>query len=156
MHIATIQWQRNEHVFSDGKYSRAHRWFFDGGAEVEASPSPHIVPAPMSVAENVDPEEAFIAAVSSCHMLFFLEIACKNKFVIDRYDDPATGTMTENERGRLFVSKIVLRPEIVFIGERIPDLAKLEKMHHQSHEMCFIANSILTDVVVDVTEAIKG
>lgn len=145
-HIATVSWQRNGQDFLKGKYSRGHVWKFDGGAEIPASPSPHVVPAPMSVEENVDPEEAFVASLSSCHMLFFLYLAGKARLVVDEYVDEAVGIMAKNEEGRMAITKVTLRPRIVFSPETQPDRKQLEELHHQAHELCFIANSVKTDV----------
>ena len=113
-----------------------------------ASSSPHVVPLPYSVEENVDPEEAFVAALSSCHMLFFLSIAAKRRYVVDSYTDPALGVMAENEEGRVAMTRVTLSPQVVFSGERQPTQEDIDKMHHQSHELCFIANSEKTEVVV--------
>ena len=150
-YIAKILWQRDDkEEFIDNKYSRAHQWGFDGGAIVAASPSPHIVPLPYSVEENVDPEEAFIASLSSCHMLFFLQIAAKRKYVVDKYIDHAVGVMEPNSQGKISMTKVTLRPYVKFSGERHPTLEQLEKMHHQSHDQCFIANSVKTEVTTEV------
>lgn len=146
---AVVTWDRGGQNFLDNRYSRGHMWRFDGGAEVPASSSPLIVPVPMSVAANVDPEEAFVAAVSSCHMLFFLSIAAKGGFVIDRYDDRASGVMEKNAEGRIAMTRIALRPCIAFGGERRPTTEEIARMHHESHEKCFIANSIKTEVIVE-------
>lgn len=146
---ATITWNRGEQNFVDNRYSRGHSWRFDGGAEVQASSSPHVVPVPMSVAANVDPEEALVASVSSCHMLFFLSIARKRGFVIDSYVDRAFGVMEENAEGKIAMTRITLRPEIVFGGGRCPSAEDIARIHHASHEQCFIANSIKTEVVVE-------
>lgn len=124
---AKIAWQRQaSEAFSDNKYSRGHMWEFDGGVQVPASASPHVVPLPLSVAENVDPEEAFVAALSSCHMLTFLGIAAKQRYVIDEYIDDAVGIMEENEQGRMWVAKVILRPIIRFSGDKQPDRQALE------------------------------
>ncbi|HEY8382973.1 MAG TPA: OsmC family protein [Microvirga sp.] len=147
-HTATIRWGRGEAVFSDGRYSRAHSWTFDGGITVPGSPSPSIVPLPYSREDAVDPEEAFVASVSSCHMLTFLHLASKKRYVVDSYEDRAAGVMTKNERGRLFVSKVTLDPVIVFSGERQPTPDQIAELHHLAHEECFIANSVLTEIVV--------
>ncbi|KFI11132.1 OsmC family peroxiredoxin [Vibrio coralliilyticus] len=148
---ATIRWQRAEHEkFSDNQYSREHQWEFDGGVCVPASASPHVVPLPYSVEENVDPEEAFIAAISSCHMLTFLGIAAKRRYVIDSYVDEAIGIMEEDDKGRTSVTKVNLRPNIVFSGSKQPDYAQLEKMHHLAHQHCFIANSVKTEIVTEI------
>ena len=150
-YIANILWQRDANEkFTDNKYSRAHQWEFDGGAIVAASPSPHIVPLPYSVEENVDPEEAFIASLSSCHMLFFLQIAAKRKYVIDKYVDHAIGVMKQGSDGKISMTKVTLRPYVEFSGEKQPTLEQLEKMHHQAHDQCFIANSVKTEVVTEV------
>jgi organic hydroperoxide reductase OsmC/OhrA len=146
---ATVSWKRGEAVFSDGKYSRAHQWSFDGGVTVPASSSPLSVRLPYSRADAVDPEEAFVAAVSSCHMLTFIYLAQKQGFVIDSYDDDAVGVMTKNERGKLFVSKVTLRPRIAFSGAKQPSAAELAQLHHHAHEECYVANSVLTEVVVE-------
>lgn len=146
---AVVTWNRGDQQFVDNRYSRGHAWRFDGGAEVPASSSPHVVPIPMSVAANVDPEEAFVAAVSSCHMLFFLNIAAKGGFVIDRYEDSASGVMEKNAEGRIAMTRITLRPHIAFGGERHPTAEEIARMHHESHEQCFIANSIKTEVNVE-------
>jgi len=151
-HRAIIRWQRNQQMFVDNEYSRAHSWQFDGGAEIAASASPDIVPVPHSVPGNVDPEEAFVAALSSCHMLTFLAIAAKRKFLIDSYVDDAEGVLEENALGRLAVTRVTLRPRICFSGENRPTRKQLEKMHHRSHELCFIANSVLTEVRTEIVE----
>ncbi|HSS66098.1 MAG TPA: OsmC family protein [Gammaproteobacteria bacterium] len=149
-HFATVSWQRNGQNFLDGRYSRAHIWKFDGGAEIPASPSPHVVPAPMSIQEYVDPEEAFVASLSSCHMLFFLHLAGKAKFVVDEYVDEAAGVMAKNEEGRMAMTQVTLRPRIVFSKEARPGREQLEKLHHQAHELCFIANSVKTEVETEI------
>ena len=148
---ATVSWQRAaDETFIDNRYSRGHRWLFDGGAVVAASASPHIVPLPHSVAENVDPEEAFVASISSCHMLFFLAISAKRRFVIDRYVDDAVGVLAPDDSGRLVMTRVTLRPRVTFSGERQPTAEQIEKIHHQSHEQCFIANSVKTEIVTEM------
>lgn len=147
---ATIHWQRGDQVFTDNQYSRAHTWRFDGGLAVPASASPHVVPVPFSVAANVDPEEAFVAAVSSCHMLFFLSLAAQRGIVIDEYCDDATGYMGEDGDGRIVMQKIVLRPAGAYAGEGPPPLEQLQVLHHRAHELCYIANSIKTEVVTEI------
>ena len=147
---AVIRWQKAEdEAFSDNQYSRGHTWEFDGGVTVPASPSPHVVPLPLSVEANVDPEEAFIAALSSCHMLTFLGIAAKQKYVIESYVDDAIGVLEQDESGRSSVTTVTLRPKIVFIGSKVPTRAQLDKLHHLAHKNCFIANSVKTDIVVE-------
>jgi organic hydroperoxide reductase OsmC/OhrA len=145
---ATIRWERDGETFSDNRYSRFHLWTFDGGVTVPASSSPSVVPLPLSREDAVDPEEAFIAAVSSCHMLTFLSIAAKKRFVVKRYEDKAVGVMTKNQNGKLFVSKITLNPAIDFTGEKVPTPDQIADMHHLAHRECFIANSVLTEIVV--------
>ena len=150
-YYATIAWIRqNDEAYIDNKYSRAHEWIFDGGITVPASSSPHVVPLPYSVEANVDPEEAFVASLSSCHMLFFLSIAAKKKFVIEQYIDNAVGIMENGSNGKMSMTKVTLRPEIKFSGDKQPSLEQLEKMHHQSHEQCFIANSVKTEVTTEI------
>jgi organic hydroperoxide reductase OsmC/OhrA len=145
---ATIEWRRDGAVFTDGKYTRGHRWIFDGGVEVPASSAPSSVPLPYSRADAVDPEEALCASVSSCHMLFFLAFAAKKGFVVDSYRDEAVATMTRNERAKLYVSAISLNPDVTFSGERQPSPAELADLHHRAHDECYIANSILAEVTV--------
>lgn len=146
---ATVQWRREAGAtFTDQRYSRAHSWSFDGGTTVPASSSPLSVRLPYSVAEAVDPEEALVAALSSCHMLTFLYVAAKQGFVVDRYEDEAVGEMTKNEKGRLWVSKVTLAPAITFAGEKRPTPQELGELHHLAHDECYIANSVKSEVVV--------
>jgi organic hydroperoxide reductase OsmC/OhrA len=146
---AIVRWTRGaDEAFSDNRYSRGHVWSFDGGIEVPGSSSPSVVPLPLSREDAVDPEEAFVAAVSSCHMLTFLSIAAKKRLVVDRYEDRALGIMTKNEAGKLFVSRITLDPTIEFSGDKIPTPEQIASMHHLAHKECFIANSVLTEIVV--------
>ena len=143
---ATVRWARGEQPFLDQKYSRAHAWEFDGGATIAASSSPKVVPVPMSVEEHVDPEEAFIASLASCHLLFFLYFAAKRGFVLDSYVDEAVGIVAKNAAGKLAVTKVTLRPRTVFSGEKQPSAQELAEMHHEAHDNCFIANSVTTEV----------
>ena len=150
-YTAKILWNRESHEsYIDNQYSRGHRWVFDGGLTVPASSSPHIVPLPFSVEANVDPEEAFVASLSSCHMLFFLGIAAKKRWVVDAYTDNAIGVMENDSDGNMAMTKVTLRPKVDFSGEKQPTLEQIEKVHHQSHQECFIANSVKTEVCVDV------
>ncbi len=139
-YTATIQWQRGDAVFTDNAYSRGHVWKFDGGIEVPASSSPQVVKLPYSVAAAVDPEEAFVASLSSCHMLWFLSIAAKRGFVIDSYEDKTVGVMAKNSDGKLVMTSVTLRPRVVFAGEKRPTSAEITAMHDEAHEECFIAN----------------
>jgi organic hydroperoxide reductase OsmC/OhrA len=148
-HKATIRWSHSRGDFLKGTYSREHTWSFDGGVTVPASPSPSAVPKPYSNEANVDPEEAFVAAISSCHMLTYLYVASRARFEVASYDDDAIGTMTKNERGSSWVSSVVLRPRIVYAGDKRPSPEDEERLHHAAHEQCFIANSVKTDIVVE-------
>ena len=145
-YIAEVLWLRGEQNFLDNRYSRRHQLRFDGGVEVPGSSSPHVVPVPMSDAAAVDPEEAFVASLASCHMLFFLSIAGKRRFRVDRYFDAATGVMGKNADGKMAVTVVTLRPEVTFSGEPIPDREEIERMHHEAHDACFIANSVKSEV----------
>jgi organic hydroperoxide reductase OsmC/OhrA len=151
-HRAEIHWERGNAKFTDGRFSRGHVWRFDGGIEVPASSAPSSVPLPLSVATAVDPEEAFVASLASCHMLFFIYFAWRGGFVVDRYDDDAVGIMTKNERGKLFVSKVTLNPAVVFSGDKRPSEQDVEALHHSAHEDCFIANSVTSEIVIGATK----
>jgi organic hydroperoxide reductase OsmC/OhrA len=148
-HTATIRWFASPgEDFAKGQYSRAHSWNFDGGAVVDASASPHVVPVPWSDAAGVDPEEAFVASLSSCHMLFFLDFARRSGVVLTSYEDEAEGLMEKGADGKVRITRVVLRPRIVWDGEA-PDAAALDALHHKAHEACFIANSVTAEVVVE-------
>jgi organic hydroperoxide reductase OsmC/OhrA len=149
---ATIRWQRGEQHFTDNRYSRAHTWTFDGGIVVPGSSSPHVVPVPGSDPHAVDPEEAFVASLSSCHMLWFLSIAAGRGFRVDDYADEALGTMARNAEGKLAMTRVVLRPRVVFSGDPRPGPADLAAMHHEAHAECFIANSVKTEVTCEPVE----
>jgi organic hydroperoxide reductase OsmC/OhrA len=146
---ASLKWARNGAAFTDQRYSRAHTWSFDGGITVPGSSSPLSVRLPYSVAEAIDPEEAFVAALSSCHLLTFLYVAAKQGYVVDSYADEPVGVMTKNDRGKMWVSKVTLHPEIVFAGEKRPTAQQLDELHHLAHEECFIANSVKSEVVIE-------
>ena len=147
-HKATISWQRTSPDFLLGRYSREHTWTFDGGLAVPASPSPSAVPAPYSNPAHVDPEEAYVAAISSCHMLTYLYLACQDGFQVDSYLDEAVGVMTKNEKGVPWVSLVTLHPRIAYSGGKLPTSADEEHLHHLAHAQCYIANSIKTEVAV--------
>lgn len=148
-HQATIRWERRaDDDFLKGRYSREHTWSFDGGHTMSASPAPSVVPPPMSNPAHVDPEEAFVASISSCHMLTFLFLAGRGGFAVERYEDTAVGAMAKNERGVPWVKTVTLDPQITFGGEKQPTHADLEKLHHAAHDGCFIANSVKTGIVV--------
>jgi organic hydroperoxide reductase OsmC/OhrA len=146
-HKATIDWKLTSPDFLKGRYSREHTWAFDGGLSVPASPSPSVVPVPWSNPANVDPEEAFVASIASCHMLTWLFLAARAGFVVQSYYDEAVGIMTKNEKGVPWVSAVTLHPVIVCVG-RQPDASENARLHHLAHEQCFIANSIKTAVAV--------
>lgn len=146
LYFAEILWLRGEQDFLDNRYSRRHVLRFDGGVDVPGSSSPHVVPVPMSDPAAVDPEEAFVASLSSCHMLWFLSIAAKNKFCVDRYLDSAVGVMEKNAARKLVMSVVTLRPEVSFSGARQPTREEIDRMHHEAHEDCFIANSVKSEV----------
>lgn len=148
LHVAEIAWARGEAAFLDHGYSRAHVWRFDGGAEVPASSAPTSVAPPLSDPTAVDPEEALAAAVASCHMLFFLALAAKAGFVIDAYADRPEALLARDERGRMSVTRITLRPQIAWAG-RPPGAEALAGLHEQAHRLCYIANSIRGEVVVE-------
>ncbi|MBL0938326.1 MAG: OsmC family protein [Gemmatimonadaceae bacterium] len=141
----TITWERDGARFTDQKYNRAHRWTFDGGVTVPASSSPSVVPLPFSDPHAVDPEEAFVASLSSCHMLWFLSIAAGRGFTVNAYEDAAEGTMAKNAAGKMAMTEVVLRPKVTY-AEPGPTADQDAAMHHRAHEECFIAQSVLTDV----------
>jgi organic hydroperoxide reductase OsmC/OhrA len=147
---ANVTWRRQTHEpFADNRYSRAHEWEFDGGAKVRASSSPHVVRVPLSDPAGVDPEEAFIASLASCHMLFFLWFAARKGFVVASYEDRATGVMAKTGDGREWMSTVTLHPHIVFEGDKRPTPAELEALHHAAHVACYIANSVKTEVLIE-------
>jgi len=143
---ATIHWERQDQVFTDKRYSRRHLMHFDGGAVVPGSSSPHTVREPYSDPAAVDPEEAFVAALSSCHMLWFLDLACRAGWVVDDYRDEAVGTLAPDADGKLAMTLVTLRPAVRFAGARRPDAAEIERLHHAAHAECFIANSVKSEV----------
>jgi organic hydroperoxide reductase OsmC/OhrA len=149
MHTATVRWERAGQLFVDNKYSRAHRWEFDGGAVVKGSPAPSVVKEPMSDPTGVDPEEAFVAALASCHMLFFLGYAAVRKFRVDSYVDNAEGVLDKDAEGRMAMTRVTLRPAVRFSGDLLPSAQDIERLHHDAHEKCFIANSVKTQVLVE-------
>jgi len=143
---ASIHWARGAAAFTDNRYSRAHTWQFDGGVEVPASSSPQVVRVPLSVEAAVDPEEALVAALSSCHMLWFLSLAAAGGWRVDDYSDDAVGVMGRNAAGRTAMVCVTLRPRVAFSGERLPARADILQLHHRAHDECFIANSVTSEV----------
>jgi organic hydroperoxide reductase OsmC/OhrA len=149
-YTATIRWSRTgDGEFTKGQYSRAHEWAFDGGAVVPAGPSPEIVPDPWGNPAGVDPEEAFVASLSSCHMLFFIDCARRGGWVLDSYVDEAEGVMEKREDGRIAMTRVTLRPRVTWGGERQPDAVSIADLHHRAHDACFIANSVTTKVAIE-------
>lgn len=147
-YTALVEWHRGaDEAFTDNRYSRGHSWSFDGGVRVPASSAPSSVRLPYSREDAVDPEEAFVAALSSCHMLTFLYLAAKAGYVVESYRDDASGEMTPNEAGRLWVSAVTLAPAIAFGGMQ-PSAAELDALHHEAHEHCYLANSVKTAITV--------
>jgi len=146
-HEVLIDWQRDGADFLDRRYSRAHTWSFDGGLSIPGSSSPHVVPVPMSDAHAIDPEEGFVAALASCHMLWFLDLAARAGYVVDAYEDAAVGRMGRNEDGKWVIDRVTLRPHTRFGGLRTPDAEELAQLHHHAHEECFLANSVRCEIV---------
>ena len=148
-YTATIRWTRDpETDFARGQYSRAHNWSFDGGITLAASASPHIVPAPWSNKDAVDPEEAFVASLASCHMLFFVDFARRAGLIVDSYVDEAEGVLEKRDDGKMWMSEVTLRPKIDWCGDA-PDEATIADLHHRAHDACFIANSVTSKVTVE-------
>ena len=148
-HTATVSWARGGARFTDLRYSRAHVWRFDGGVEVPGSSSPHSVKLPYSREDAVDPEEAFVASIASCHMLWFLSIAGKRGFVADAYDDDAEGFLEKDAEGRTSMTRVVLRPAIAWSGDRHPTPTDVAAMHDEAHHECYISNSVKTLVTCE-------
>jgi len=149
-HKASVRWTLpgDAEAFLKGRYSREHTWTFDGGVTVPASPAPSVVPVPYSNPAAVDPEEAYVASIASCHMLTFLYVAMREGFVVERYEDEAVGVMRKNERGAIWVAAVTLHPRIVYGGEKRPTAADVDHLHHLAHEQCFIASSVKTEITV--------
>lgn len=149
---AVVEWHRDGARFTDNRYSRGHRWRFDGGVEVPASSSPQVVPVPLSVEAAVDPEEAFVVSLSSCHMLWFLSIAARRGYLVERYVDEATGVMEKDAAGRLAMTRVTLHPDVQFGGDKRPAGQDIAAMHHEAHDACFIANSVKTELRCEPVE----
>ena len=147
-HTATIRWALQGDGFLRGRYPRVHTWAFDGGVTVPASPSPSVIPAPYANPAGVDPEEAFVAAIASCHMLTFLHVAMKAGVVVERYEDEAVGVLRRNDHGAVWMSRVTLRPRIAYRGETHPSAEEIDHLHRLAHEQCFIANSVKTEISI--------
>ncbi|MBM3848198.1 MAG: OsmC family protein [Verrucomicrobia bacterium] len=148
-HIAKIRWSREDALLGDGQHSYAHVWDFDGLIQIPASASPHLVPPPLSLEAAVDPEEAFVAAISSCHMLWFLSLATADGWEVDVYEDEAVGTLSRTSDRKLAITEVVLRPRIQFKGGNKPASVDVEALHEKAHARCFIANSIKSQIRIE-------
>jgi organic hydroperoxide reductase OsmC/OhrA len=146
---ARVHWERGDAVFTDNRYSRGHAWHFDGGVAVPASSSPYTVRVPLSVEAAVDPEEALVAALASCHMLWFLSLAAAGRWRVDEYGDEAVGSMGRNAAGKMAMLSVTLRPRVRFSGAQLPARAQIMQLHERAHEECFIANSVTTAVQIE-------
>lgn len=144
-HLASLRWNRNGKPFTYEGYSRDHEWIFEGGQRLIGSAAEAFLGSP----EGVDPEEALVVALSSCHMLTLLAIAAKKGWTVESYDDDAEGTLGKNDAGKLSLTRVTLRPRIIFAEGKTPDAEALQRLHHQAHENCFIANSVKTEVVIE-------
>ena len=145
-YTAEITWQRDGQPFTDRRYRRHHQWRFDGGAVVAGSSSPQVVPLPMSDAAAVDPEEAFVASLSSCHLLWFLDVASRAGWVVEHYRDNASGVLAKGADGQWMMTVVTLRPAVRFAADHQPDAAEFARLHHATHDACFIANSVKTEL----------
>jgi organic hydroperoxide reductase OsmC/OhrA len=143
-HRFDLRWERGPNEFKYETYDRTHRWRFGGGAELDASSAPEY----LGRAELPNPEEALVAALSSCHMLSFLAIAARQRFAVESYRDAAVGHLEKNAEGKLAITRVELRPRVAFSGEKQPTAEQIERMHEQAHRVCFIANSVKTEVSV--------
>lgn len=149
-YCAKVVWNRaDDENFTDDKYSRDHQWLFDGGISFTASASPSVIPAPYVSESSVDPEEAFVASLSSCHMLFFLAFAAKKQFVVDDYTDNAVGVLGKNSEGKISMTRITLRPQVSFSGLCMPSEEQIQLLHDKAHQHCYIANSVRSEVVIE-------
>ena len=151
LHTANVEWSRGDARFLDNRYSRRHVWRFDGGVEVPGSSSPHSVPLPYSDPQAVDPEEAFVASIASCHMLWFLSLATKRGHRVDAYVDDAEGTLEKDADGRMSMTRVVLRPRISWSGDAQPSASEIAALHDEAHHACYIANSVKTKITIEAT-----
>ena len=144
-HKANVQWARGKNEFNHESYNRDHVVTFEGGIEIKASAAPGFQGNP----DYVDPEEALVGALSSCHMLTFLAIAAKKRLTVDSYEDDAVGFLEKNGDGRMAVTRATLRPKVVWGGDKTPTSEEIERIHEKAHQACFIANSVLTEVTIE-------
>jgi organic hydroperoxide reductase OsmC/OhrA len=144
-----LSWERGEQDFAERRYSRRHFIRFDGGAQLLGSSSPAVVPLPLSDPAGVDPEEAFVASLASCHMLWFLDIVARQRYIVDRYDDRPSGVLERNAAGRFAMTRVTLRPRVQFAGMQLPSAGQLAQLHEQAHAQCYIANSVTTLITVE-------
>ncbi|MDH5833419.1 OsmC family protein [Luteimonas kalidii] len=152
-YIVETLWSRGDQVFLDHRYSRRHILRFDAGIDVPGSSSPHVVPVPCSDPDAIDPEETFVSSLSSCHMLLFLSIAAKRRYVVDAYQDTAIGVLDKDPAGHIWMSSVTLKPAVVFSGERRPARLEIDRMHRDAHHQCYIANSVRTVVACEPAHA---
>lgn len=155
-YTAKVTWERADQPFVDNRYSRRHMIEFDGGVWIAGSSSPHVVRVPLSDPSAVDPEEAFVASLSSCHMLCFLSEAASSGYRVDSYSDHAQGVMSKGVKGKLAVTTVTLSPVVAFSGGKLPTLAEFQELHHRAHDVCFIANSVTTDVLCEPQMKLAG
>ncbi|HEX5132552.1 MAG TPA: OsmC family protein [Candidatus Krumholzibacteria bacterium] len=144
-HRARIHWVKESASFDYKEYNREHTWTFKNGTVVHAAAAPRF----LGSEECVDPEEAFVASIASCHMLTFLALCSRKNIVVEKYDDDAVGVLEPNENKKLAITRVVLRPRITFAPGHQPSSAELQHVHDRAHEECFIANSVLTRVTVE-------
>jgi organic hydroperoxide reductase OsmC/OhrA len=152
-HAATVRWALDGD-FAKRRYSRLHTVDFGHGVVVPGSASPSVVPEPYASHAAMDPEAAFVASLSACHMLWFLDHAYQKGFVVERYEDAADGTLAKGTSGKMVMTRVVLRPAVAFTGERLPTEAEVDALHHAAHDDCFIANSVTTEVVVEARASV--
>ncbi len=152
-HEATIIWNKQEsELFIDNKYNRKHIWSFDGGITLVASPSPNIVPVPYSTPSAIDPEEAFVASLSSCHMLFFLSFAAKQNLIVENYTDNAVGILVHENGDQAWMKQVTLKPKVTFSKSERPSIEMIQDLHNKAHASCFIANSVKSEIILEIAD----
>ena len=155
-YITTVSWSRDGQSFTDNQYKRSHQWEFDSGQTIRASASPDIVPTPLSDSMAIDPEEAFVAALSSCHMLWFLSIAAETGFVVEQYVDKATGILSKDKDGEQAITKVTLFPHVTYKKASAPSSEEHRNIHKHADEKCFISNSVKTKVEIEPSMSKKS